>query len=316
VERNSSYAERLENLSDEIGDSIFIEEVQENSEQLISLVAEGDMDYTVCDENVALVNQTYFPNLDVSTAVSFPQNLAWAVQKGATSLKKEIDTWLIDFKKTSKYAIIYNKYFRNQRTSQMVASDYFSLNSGKISAYDDAIKRYSKQIGWDWRLLASVIYQESRFDPGAESWAGAFGLMQLMPNTARRFGVDRNSSPEQHIRAGVEFILWLDNRFKNKITDEQERIKFILASYNIGYGHIEDAMNLADKYGNNPVIWEDGVDKFLLMKSNPEYYLDPVVKYGYCRGVETYKFVTEVLERYNDYKNIISDDLLTSEKVR
>jgi membrane-bound lytic murein transglycosylase F len=316
VEKNSSYAERLKNLSDEIGDSIFIEEVQEDSEQMISLVANGDIDYTVCDENVALVNQTYYPNIDVSTAISFPQNLAWAVQKGATNLKHEIDTWLTEFKKTTQYAIIYNKYFKNQRSSKMVASDYFALTSGKISAYDPAIKKYSNQIGWDWRLLASVIYQESRFDPTAESWAGAFGLMQLMPNTARRFGVDRNSPPEQHIRAGVEFIQWLNDRFKDKIPDEQERIKFILASYNIGYGHIVDAMNLAEKYGKDPAIWDNSVDEFLLMKSNPEYYLDPVVKYGYCRGIETYNFVSEVLERYNDYKNIISDAFLTSSKVR
>jgi membrane-bound lytic murein transglycosylase F len=316
VEKNSSFAERLKNLSDEIGDSIFIEEVQERSEQLISLVAGGDIDYTVCDENVALVNQTYYPNIDVSTAISFPQNLAWAVQKGATSLKHEIDAWLKEFKKTTRYAVIYNKYFRNQRSSRIVASDYFSLTSGKISAYDPAIKKYSNQIGWDWRLLASVIFQESRFDPNAESWAGAFGLMQLMPNTARRFGVDRNSPPEQHIRAGVEFIQWLNDRFKEKIPDDQERIKFILASYNIGYGHIVDAMNLAEKYGKDPAIWDDNVDKFLMMKSNPEYYLDPVVKYGYCRGIETYNFVSEVLERYNDYKNIISDDFLSSVKVR
>ena len=316
VEKNSSFAERLKNLSDEIGDSILIEEVQENSEQLISLVAEGEIDYTVCDENVALVNQTYYPHIDVSTAISFPQNLAWAVQKGATNLKHEIDSWLKEFKKTTKYALLYNKYFRNQRSSKIKASDYFSMTSGKISAFDAAIKKYSSQIGWDWRLLASVIYQESRFDPNAESWAGAFGLMQLMPNTARRFGIDRNSPPEQHIRAGVEFIKWLNDRFKDKIPDEQERIKFILASYNIGYGHIEDAMNLAEKYEQNPAIWDDGVDKFLLRKSNPEYYLDPVVKYGYCRGIETYNFVSEVLERYNDYKNIIRDDYLSSAGVQ
>jgi len=265
---------------------------------------------------VALVNQTYYPHIDVSTAISFPQNLAWAVQKGATNLKHEIDSWLKEFKKTTKYALLYNKYFRNQRSSKIKASDYFSMTSGKISAFDAAIKKYSSQIGWDWRLLASVIYQESRFDPNAESWAGAFGLMQLMPNTARRFGVDRNSPPEQHIRAGVEFIKWLNDRFKDKIPDEQERIKFILASYNIGYGHIEDAMNLAEKYEQNPAIWDDGVDKFLLRKSNPEYYLDPVVKYGYCRGIETYNFVSEVLERYNDYKNIIRDDYLSSAGVQ
>jgi membrane-bound lytic murein transglycosylase F len=198
----------------------------------------------------------------------------------------------------------------------MITSDYFSLASGKISAYDQAIKKYSDQIGWDWRLLAAMIYQESRFDPNAQSWAGAFGLMQLMPNTAKRFGVERNSPPDQHIRAGAEFIQWLNDRFKDKIPDEQERIKFILASYNIGYGHIFDAMNLAEKYGKDPKIWDKNVDEFLMMKSNPKYYMDPVVKYGYCRGIETYNFVSEVLERFTDYKNIINEEILSSVTVQ
>jgi membrane-bound lytic murein transglycosylase F len=316
IQNGSSYSERLRNLSDEIGDTIYIVELPDEAEQIISLVAEGAIDYTVCDENVALVNQTYFPNIDVATAISFPQYIAWAVQKGATSLKREIDSWLTEFRKTTKYAVIYNKYFRNVRSQKMITSDYFSLASGKISAYDQAIKKYSDQIGWDWRLLAAMIYQESRFDPNAQSWAGAFGLMQLMPNTAKRFGVERNSPPDQHIRAGAEFIQWLNDRFKDKIPDEQERIKFILASYNIGYGHIFDAMNLAEKYGKDPKIWDKNVDEFLMMKSNPKYYMDPVVKYGYCRGIETYNFVSEVLERFTDYKNIINEEILSSVTVQ
>jgi membrane-bound lytic murein transglycosylase F len=312
IQNGSSYYERLKSLSNEIGDTIYIMETPEEVEQLISLVAEGTIDYTVCDENIALVNQTYYPNIDVETTISFPQYLAWAVQKGNTSLKQEIDKWFSEFRKTTTYAVIYNKYFRNQRSYEMVTSDYFAITSGRISEYDEIIKKYSEMIGWDWRLLASVIYQESRFNPGAQSWAGAYGLMQLMPNTARRFGVDRNSSPDQHIRGGVEFIKWLDDRFREKIPDEQERIKFILASYNIGYGHIEDAMKLAEKYGKNPQIWDHNVDEFLLMKADPKYYMDPVVTYGYCRGTETYKFVSEVLARYTDYKNILSDQILSA----
>jgi membrane-bound lytic murein transglycosylase F len=312
IQNGSSYYERLKSLSNEIGDTIYVMETPEEVEQLISLVAEGTIDYTVCDENIAMVNQTYYPNIDIETAISFPQYLAWAVQKGNTSLKQEIDKWFSEFRKTTTYAVIYNKYFRNQRSYEMVTSDYFALTSGRISEYDEIIKKYSEMIGWDWRLLASVIYQESRFNPSAQSWAGAYGLMQLMPNTARRFGVDRNSSPDQHIRGGVEFIKWLDNRFREKIPDEQERIKFILASYNIGYGHIEDAMKLAEKYGKNPQVWDNNVDEFLMMKSNPTYYMDPVVKYGYCRGTETYNFVSEVLARYTDYKNILSDQILSA----
>ncbi len=308
VQQNSSYSARLRNLSDEIGDTINIIEVPEEAEHLIILVAEGEIDYTVCDENVALVNQTYYPNIDVATAISFPQNLAWAVNKGSDHLKMEINAWLKVFKKSKKYAIIYNKYFKNQRYVQMLQSDLYALNSGKISDYDEYFKQYSKQIGWDWRLLASLAYQESRFDPRARSWAGAFGLMQLMPTTGRRFGVNWNSSPKEQVRAGVEFIQWLDNRFADEIHDPEERIAFVLASYNVGYGHVTDAIQLAKKYNKDPEIWSDNVETCLLLKSKPQYYKDPVVKYGYCRGIETSHFVDEVTERYEDYVNIIPDD--------
>ena len=151
-----------------------------------------------------------------------------------------------------------------------------------------------------------MIYQESRFKSNVKSWAGAYGLMQLMPTTAKRFGVNKSSSPTDNIKAGIKFIKWLDKRFENRgITDEEEKIKFILASYNVGLGHILDARRLAEKYGKDPNVWENNVDEFILKKSDPEYYHDPVVKYGYCRGSETYQYVYQILDRYEHYKNIL-----------
>lgn len=311
VQKGSVYAKRLESLSNEIGEEINIIQVPVESEQLIQMVARGEIDYTIADENVAKVNKSYFPYLDVTTAVSFRQNLAWAVRKGSTELKDEIDTWLKDFKSTARYAVIYNKYFENQHSVSIVKSDYYALGSGKISRYDEIIKQESERIGWDWRLVSSMIYQESRFNPNAVSWAGAYGLMQLMPKTAARFGVGRKSSPESHIRAGVNFIKWLDNRFVEEITDPEERTKFVLASYNIGKGHVDDARRLADKYGADPNIWEDNVEVWLLNKSQPTYYRDPVVKYGYARGIETYNYVKQVSDRYEHYKNIVDSNIAT-----
>jgi membrane-bound lytic murein transglycosylase F len=203
--------------------------------------------------------------------------------------------------------VIYNKYFRNERSAGIVKSKLFTLNTGRISRYDEHIKRYSREIGWDWRLLASLIYQESRFDPGARSWAGAFGLMQLMPTTARRFGITSASPATEQIRAGAEFIRWLDGRFKESVQDSEERIKFILAAYNVGPGHIFDAMILAEKHGMDPEIWHDNVEQYLLKKSDPAYYRDPDVRYGYARGRETYNYVIQVLERYEHYRNLIED---------
>jgi membrane-bound lytic murein transglycosylase F len=154
-----------------------------------------------------------------------------------------------------------------------------------------------------------MIYQESRFDPAVESWAGAFGLMQLMPTTAHRYGVDQKSAPNENIREGVRFIKWLDQRFeKNGIKPEEERIKFVLASYNVGLGHVLDAQRLAEKNGKDPKKWDRNVDEFILKKSNPKYFLDPVVEYGYCRGEETYNYVFQIIDRYEHYKNFIEAD--------
>ena len=150
-----------------------------------------------------------------------------------------------------------------------------------------------------------MIYSESRFNPNAKSWAGAFGIMQLMPVTANKYGVGMDSSPQAQIVAGIKFLKWLDNYFKKEIPDSTERINFVLASYNVGPGHVEDARALAKKYGKDPNVWFGNVDYFILQKSKPEFYKDPVVKYGYCRGVEPYHYVTEIVNRYNNYKNLI-----------
>ncbi|MBN2275671.1 MAG: transporter substrate-binding domain-containing protein [Bacteroidales bacterium] len=304
VQRNSAHVTRLRHLAEEIGDTISIVEVDENAEQLIYLVSVGELPYTVTDEILARVNQTYFSDIDVETAVSFHQNMGWAVRKGSDDLLNELNTWMADFLTSKRFKIIYAKYFQNSKSGEILGSDYYAINTGKISPYDDLIRQYSEKLDWDWRLLASMIYQESRFKNDATSWAGAFGLMQLMPNTARRYGVDMSSPVRDQIRAGTDFIGWLNKQFKD-IPDEDERVKFILAAYNIGPGHIFDARNLARKNGADPDQWYGNVESYLLRKSDPVYFNDPVVKYGYCRGTETFRYVHEVLERYDHYRNIV-----------
>lgn len=304
VQEGSAYVERLIHLSEEIGDNILYTEVPLNSEQLIKMVAKGEINYTIADENIAEVNLKLYPALDISTPVSFPQNQAWALRRNSPELKYAIDIWLNDFKKTAKFAILYNKTFRSASTAVVVNSPFYYSSTGKLSYYDEILKRESKKIGWDWRLLSAMIYQESRFDPKAVSHAGAFGIMQFMPETAMLYGVDENSSPEEHILAGTRYIKWLDKKFIPLVTDDSERIKFVLASYNIGIGHVLDAIRLAQKYHKNPEKWEDNVEYFLLKKSEPEYYNDEVVKSGPCKGIETYHYVRNILSRYNHYLNI------------
>jgi len=306
VQKGSSHVERLMTLASEIGDSIKIVEVPYDSEKLIKHVADGEIDYTICDENVARVNATYYLDIDVNTPVSFPQNLAWGIRKNnSEELLHELNSWITSYKKSGSYALLYAKYFNNSRSRTIVKSDYYALNTGKVSKYDDMIRRYSSSIKWDWRLLASLICQESRFEPNVESWAGAYGLMQIMPITGRNFGIDITASPENNMKAGILYINWLHSIFDPKIPDENERLHFILAAYNAGPGHVLDAMKLAEKNGKDPQKWNDNVAVWLLKKSQPEYYNDIVVKNGFFKGTESVAFVTEVLDRYEHYKNIV-----------
>ena len=312
VQAGSVYEARLRSLSNEIGGGIDIREVNLDSERLIQRVALEEIDYSVCDENVGLVNATYYPQLDVGTAISFPQHVAWAVHTRSDSLLKVINQWILNFRRTDHYAILYHKYFTDRHSYRSIHSEHYTLGSGKISPFDQALRKESERIGWDWRLLASLVFQESRFNPDAVSWAGAFGLMQLMPITAKSYGITPDSTPEEQIRAGASFIKWLDDRLKEVITDPDERIKFVLASYNIGLGHIQDARRLAERYESDPNIWFDSVDKWLLKKSEPEYYTDRVVRHGFARGIETYNFVRDIINRYEHYKNIVNSDVIAS----
>jgi membrane-bound lytic murein transglycosylase F len=305
VQKNSAFAGRLYSLMEEIGSGIHIVEVEETVEQLIEKVARGEIDFTVSDEHLARLHRNYFRNLDVSLPLSFEQNLSWAVRPGSDSLAAAVNRWMVSFRETAQYAAIYSKYYNNSRSVFLAKSPLHSLGGGMVSNYDSYFKEYSRIVGWDWRLIASLAYQESRFDPGAVSWAGAFGLMQLMPGTAESLDVGPESSVPQHIRAGVTYLQWIDGVLAEHIQDEEERVRFVLASYNMGIGHVMDARRLAEKYGRDPNVWKNNVDYFVLNKSQPKYYNDPVVKFGYARGAEPYNYVNEILERYAHYLNAL-----------
>ena len=305
VQRNSAYASRLVNLSEEIGGDITIVEEEADTERLIKKVAEGALPYTVADEDVAMVNATYYSNIDVSTPISFPQKVAWATRKNAPELLGAVNAWIQAMKQDADYYVIYNKYFKSQKSIlRRVRSDYSTVSGSSISPYDELIKRTADSLGWDWRLLAAQMYQESKFNANAESWAGAVGLMQLLPATGELYGVSDVSQPQQSMKAAAAYLSWLDTIWAKYVPESEERIKFVLASYNAGQGHVLDARRLARKYGKNPSKWED-VSFYLKRKSLPEYYNDPVAKSGYCRGSEPVNYVREILHRYDRYRQLV-----------
>ena len=207
-------------------------------------------------------------------------------------------------KPSSDYATIHTKYFKARTQQKLRATSQFSsIGKGHISEYDALLKAASDTLAWDWRLLAAMIFNESGFDPNAEAWTGAAGLMQVLPSTAAGYGVDSVFRPADNIRAGTHFLAYLNNFWTARIEDPSERTKFVLASYNVGLGHILDARQLARKHQADPNVWEANVAHYLARKSQPAYFNDPVVKHGYCRGSEPVAYVKRVLTGYEHYKN-------------
>lgn len=188
------------------------------------------------------------------------------------------------------------------RIRRTVRPPMLSREKGIISNYDIHFQHYAPTAGVDWRLLAAQCYQESAFDPHAVSWAGAQGLMQIMPATAAHLGLPATAvfDPEQNIAAAARYMAELQTSFAD-IRERGERLSFVLAAYNGGVAHVRDAMALTVKYGGNPHRWQD-VDRYILLLAEPHYYRDPVVRAGYLRGRETSGYVRQILERWTHYR--------------
>ncbi len=305
----SSYYDRLKNLEQEIGGNIYIDTLPGalSTGRIIKKVVNGELEYTVADDNIAEINSAYFPILDVSTPISFSQRAAWAVRKNAPELRAALNGWIKDIRKTSDYYVIYNRYFKDKREFRArVESEFYSEAGGKISQYDSVVQQFSDSLGWDWRFLSALIYQESQFNPSATSWAKAKGLMQLMPATARELGVTNRSNPTQNLKGGTAYLQELYDSW-GSIADSVQRVKFTLASYNCGYQHVVDAQELAEKYGKDPGVWDENVEAFVQKLSFPKYYNDPVVDYGYVRGIEPVTYVDQIFKRFEHYRQLIPE---------
>lgn len=308
VRKNSSYYLRIKELSNELGDSIYIKVLpgELSDEQIIKMVSDGTIKYSVIDNHKASIHKSYFPNIDINTPVSLSQRIAWAVRKTSPELLETINKGLTTIKRKPDYNMIYDKYFKNSRQfHKRLDSEYYTGKTGKFSEYDEMVKKYSEELGWDWILVKSLIYQESMFKSRNTAWTGASGLMQLMPSTAKEMGVTNIYDPEQNIKGGTKYLKRMHSYWE-QIPDSIQRIKFAIASYNCGYGHIKDAQRLAYMQGKDSLNWDNGVDYFVLNLSKPEFYNDPVVQFGYARGYEPYNYVKDIFDRYYNYKTIAS----------
>lgn len=301
VKPNTIHHRRLQALNDELGGGIIIKLAADSltTDDLMQQVSDGKITFTIAYRHKALLQKSYDSSLDCRVPVGFTQQNGWLVRKNALALTDSVNSWL---KKDATNLLMDRLYTKYWDKNPYFNHKRLHTTKGGISPYDHFFKKYAPRIGWDWRLLAAVAYAESEFDNNAVSYAGARGIMQLMPSTAREFGLDNQtfSNPESNIAAGVEYIKSL-NMIYRKIEDKDERIKFILASYNSGPAHIIDAMALAEKYGKSRYIWFDHVEYYLSKKNKPEFYQDPVCKYGKFGPKETLRYVPFVLDTYARY---------------
>ena len=304
VEKGSKYESRLRNLDNEVGGGIIIHTVEGEQAlptELIQRVSQRKIPFTIVDSDIAQMNLTYYDSINIQLRVGFEQRSSWAVSKRNQWLADSINQWA-----ASSNAQALKHYFEMNRGPKpdSVKVDTLAITPpGGISPYDHVFKQYAKEIGWDWRMLAAIAYSESGFDPNATSWMGARGLMQVMPKTARSFGVDERDlgNPEVSIRVASKILRELDGIMRGR-TGSGDRIKFVLAAYNAGSGHVTDAIALARKYELNPRVWSENVEQAMLWKMDPEYYNDSVCTNGYCRGTEPVDYVVKVLKCYENYK--------------
>lgn len=305
IKKDGPYKNLLNHLQDSLQIQFKISEISGySSEELLHLVESGEIKYLVSDRNIAQALSSSMPDIDYSVTLREEISVSWATNPVSNDLSNEINTWLTDYKRSGKLNMNYTRYFNNRNRQNNYKSKYSIVKKGDISPFDKQLKQASKSLNWDWRLLAALVYNESKFDPEAESHVGAYGLMQVIPETANMFKVFDYFTPDSNIYTGVQYLKYLDNIFSEYPISPEEKLKFTLASYNVGAGHVKDAMRLAEKYGKNPYVWDNNVDFYLRHKTDPEFYRDPLSRNGYCNGQQAYDYVHRILDTYNNYKHI------------
>lgn len=208
------------------------------------------------------------------------------IEKNNYKIVQTLNYWLTYFKQTPEYARMSKKYYKKL--------------SHVISPYDTYIKQYAKLLGWDWRLLAALIHQESKFKLGVSSSKGAIGLMQIKESIANTYGITDIYDPESNIKAGVLHLQRLQNMYRKMGADSLDLVEITLAAYNAGEGRIEDCMSVARTLDKDPLKWETIAGVIPLMNEK-QYYTKSVVKQGRFRGKETLRFVDEIIAKYNKY---------------
>jgi membrane-bound lytic murein transglycosylase F len=298
VRRATSYEDRLHELKVEGLDLSIEPHVDVPTEELIRMVAEKEIEVTIADSHIALLNRRYYPDVKIAFPIEEPQSLGWAVKKGEASLQNEINAFFKRIKKDGTFAKIYEKYFANVEIFDYVdLKKYYQRLNTRLPQHKDLIKKAAQKYGFDWRLIAATVYQESHFNPRAVSYTGVRGMMQLTLKTANDMGITNRLDPEQSIMGGVKYLRKLYDRYED--VQEPDRMLITLASYNVGQGHIRAAQEIARQRDLDPNSWSS-LEQILPLLRYPTYYKK--TKNGYCRGTEAIRYVNRILTYYDILK--------------
>lgn len=295
-------------LADDKNMNVWVLDENVSQFDLIEDVISEKVDYAIVENHFAKLFTIANKNLDANLLLTESENITWATLKSSKKLTDKLNKWLANKNDNLNLFTTYLNYYKEN--SEHKFNNSIATNAS-LAQYDDLVIKYAKAINMDWQLVAAIINQESSFRFDVKSKSGAMGLMQVMPTTGKGYGITDLYDPELNIKAGTAHLKWLDNFWSKRISNKEEKLNFILASYNCGAGHVEDARRLAEKYGNDPNKWHNNVDEFIVKKSKKQYYKDEVVKHGFCNGNETYYYVLKVLNKYYNYKLKYSNKLVS-----
>lgn len=304
VRRSSSYYQALAPLQAQHGFELELVPEDEETEDILDAVGEGKRSATVADSNIVDVELTYSDAVRGAGPIGEPRDIAWMFRKDQPQLKAATDRFIRRIYRSTFYNMAVTKYFRNARQMRDAASEERSDKAGQLSPYDPLVKKYAQMYEFDWRLVTSQMYQESRFDPRVRSWAGALGLMQVMPRTARELDVGDVRKPEMGIHAGVKLLARYAGMYRDPEIAEPDRLRFTLAAYNCGPGHVADGRRIAADLKLDPNRWFGHVEKAMPLLAKPRFAR--AARYGYCRCGEPVKYVSEIQARYDSYSSLIA----------
>lgn len=308
VRPSSAYWETAQTLQKTVS-RLKLEAVAETieTETIIENIASGEYELTIADSHIVDMELTFRDDIQSLMSLGDPKPQSWAVKKGNEKLLARSNKFIKKHYRGLFYNVIYNKYFKNKRRLDTHYTDYSDQKStGTLSPYDKTVKKYANQYDFDWRLMIAQMHQESRFNPKAKSMAGAKGLFQVMPRTAKELGIEDLNNPKLGIQAGIRYMDWVRERMQKHTIQADQLLWFTLASYNAGTGHVRDAMRLAKQKGWRDDVWFGNVEKAMLLLSQRKYAAK--ARYGYVRGKEPVNYVRAIKQRFETYQHVVASD--------